>query len=70
MHEEFECNSHIMEKIETEEMHGVTYGRVISNTEKAVASWIIEYTISSGFEDAEKWKETHVETSQQGRSQS
>jgi hypothetical protein len=60
MHEKFECNRYIMDKIETEEIHGVTYGHVVSNTEEDVTSWIIEYRISSAFDEIKKWKETRA----------
>jgi hypothetical protein len=60
MHEKFECNRYIMDKIETEGIHGVTYGHVVSNAEKGVSSWIIEYRISSAFDEIENWKETRA----------
>src|ERR1700692_3563074 len=60
MQKNFECDRPIMEKIESEEIHGVTYGHVVSNTEKDVASWIIEYRISSAWDEIENWKETRA----------
>jgi ribosomal protein L18E len=60
MHEKFECNLYIMDKIETEEIHGVTYAHVVSNTEENVVSWIVEYRISSAFDESQKWKETRA----------
>jgi hypothetical protein len=59
MHEKFECNRYIMDKIETEEIHGVTYAHVVSSTEEVV-SWIVEYRISSAFDESQKWKETRA----------
>ena len=59
MRENFECNNHIMEKIESEEIHGVTYAHVVSS-EEDVESFIVEYKISSAFDESQSWQETRA----------
>jgi hypothetical protein len=68
MNEKFECNDYIMDKIETEEIYGVTYAHVVSETERNVTSWIVEYRESKV--EGNTCLSRNVETSGQGCSQS
>ena len=56
MHENFECDRPIMEKIESEEIHGVTYAHAIGNREKDLGSYIVEYTIPRSGSGDRKWE--------------
>src|SRR5882724_9349519 len=60
MHENFECNHCIMEKIEWEEIHGIAYAHAIGNTEKSLGSYIVEYRISPVEVSSRKWEETRA----------
>jgi hypothetical protein len=60
MHENFECNRPIMEKVEEEEIHGVTYAHAIGKREKHVGSYIVEYRISPVEVLSRKWDETRA----------
>jgi hypothetical protein len=60
MHEKFESNYYIMDKIETEDIHGVTYAHAIGNREKNVGSYIVEYGISPVEVLSRKWDETRA----------
>jgi hypothetical protein len=60
MHKNFECNRPIMEKIESEEIHGVTYAHAIGNQEKDLGSYIVEYTISPVEIWNRKWDKTRA----------
>ena len=60
MHENFECDRPIMEKIESEEIHGVTYAHAIGNREKDLGSYIVEYTIPPVGIGDRKWGKTRA----------
>ena len=60
MHKNFECNRPIMEKIESEEIHGVTYAHAIGNQETNLESYIVEYTISPVEIWDRKWDKTRA----------
>jgi len=60
MHENFECNRYIMDKIESEEIHGIAYAHAIGNTETGLGSYIVEYRISPVEAWSRKWEETRA----------
>jgi hypothetical protein len=60
MHENFECDRPIMEKMGLEEIHGVTYAHAIGNREKDLGSYIVEYTISPVGIGDRKWGKTRA----------
>ena len=60
MHENSKSNPYIMDRIETEEIHGVAYAHAFDRREKNIGSYIVEYRILPVDVLSGKWDETRA----------